>query len=90
MNLKPLFDRLIVRPQKNDEKTAFGILLPESSGGDIKCGEIAAISNFLDEKKCYVKIGQKILYNKFCAYDIEWQNENYILLKQDDVLAVVE
>jgi chaperonin GroES len=95
MSLKPLGDRLIVKALQAEEKTSGGIVLPDSAQTKPQTGEVIAIGpgKVLDNGKVVpmdVKVGDKIYYAKYGGTEVKISGEEYIILRQDDVLAVME
>jgi chaperonin GroES len=95
MSLKPLGDRLIVKATQAEEKTAGGIVLPDSAQTKPQAGEVIAIGpgKQLDNGKIVpmdVKVGDTIYYAKYGGTEVKVGGEELIILRQDDVLAVVE
>lgn len=94
MKLKPLYDRVAIKPLKNPEKTIGGIILPAIAQEKSQIGEVVAIGTggSLDGKqeKIQVKSGDKVLYSKFAGTEIKVDENEYIILRQTDVLAVLE
>lgn len=95
MSLKPLGDRLIVKAMKAEETTAGGIVLPDTAQEKPQKGEVIAIGpgKLLDNGKTVpmeMKVGDTIFYAKYGGTEIKISNEEYVILRQDDVLAIVE
>jgi len=95
MALKPLADRLIVKALQAEEKTAGGILLPDTAKEKPQQGEVIAVGpgKLLDSGKLSamdVKVGDKIYYAKYGGTEVKLGADEFIILRQDDVLAVVE
>lgn len=95
MSLKPLGDRLIVKPTKAEETTAGGIVLPDTAQEKPQKGEVIAIGpgKLLDNGKTVpmeMKVGDTIFYAKYGGTEIKVGSEEYVILRQDDVLAIVE
>jgi chaperonin GroES len=94
--LKPLGDRLVVRPIEQEETTAGGILLPETAKEKPQEGEvIAAGPGKLDDNgnrvTMEVKVGDRVLYAKYAGTEIKLEgDEKVLILKESDVLALVE
>jgi chaperonin GroES len=85
MNIKPIGKRLLVKPVKMEEKTSSGIILPGSENKVVpNMGEVVSIGN-IDE----VKLGDRIVYQKFAGTEITDSGENYLILEIEDVLAIV-
>lgn len=94
LNIRPLFDNVLVKPLKAEEKTTGGIYLPESSKEKPQIGEVMAVGNgAVDEKgkaiPMVVKIGDKVMYTKWGGNEVKMGNEEWKLVKQSDILAIV-
>jgi chaperonin GroES len=94
MNLKPLGDRVIVKPKAPEEKTKGGIILPDTAQEKPMEGEIVAVGNGkADEtgKKVAMelKVGDKILYGKYSGTEIKIDNDEYLIMRESDVYAVI-
>ena len=84
MNVKPIGDRLLVKPIKEEEMTASGIVLPDTVDKEKKAeGEIIALGNGEKLTKLGLTVGMKVLFKK-------WGGEEYKILNHDDVIAIVE
>jgi chaperonin GroES len=95
MTLKPLGDRLVVKPMEAEETTAGGIVLPDTAKEKPQKGEVIAAGpgKLLDSGKIEpmeVKVGDTIYYAKYGGTEIKIGGEEYVILRQDDVLAVLE
>lgn len=91
MNIKPLGDRVLVKPLVSEEKTPSGILLPETSDKQKKeQGEVIAIGSGEDVEKLGLKVGDKVIFGKYAGEDIEIERVEYKFLKDDEVLGKVE
>jgi chaperonin GroES len=95
MNLKPLHDRIIVKPSKESEMTKSGIILPDTAKEKAERGEVVAAGpgRMLDNgarAPMSVKVGDKILFKKYSPEEIKSGNEDYLILEERDILAVIE
>lgn len=95
MALKPLGDRIIVKPLEAEEKTAGGIVLPDSAKEKPQRGEVKAAGpgKLLDNGKVValeVKVGDTVYYSKYGGTEIKINGEELVILRQDDVLAVLD
>ena len=95
MNLKPLADRLVVEPIEQEEMTASGIILPETAKEKPQQGKvIAAGPGRTDEDgdriAMDVKVGDRVLYAKYSGTEIKVDNKKLLILRESDVLAIVE
>ncbi len=95
MNLKPLADRLVVEPTEQEEVTAGGIILPETAKEKPQQGTvIAAGPGRMDDDGDYikmeVKVGDKVLYAKYSGTEIKMNGKKVLILRESDILAIVE
>ena len=92
MNLKPLFDRVVLKNIKQKKETLSGIIIPESVGDEPIYAEVIAIGdgNTFDGEKCKmaVNVGDKVLYNKYGAVPFKVQGIDYVILRQSDILGI--
>lgn len=89
MNIKPLADRVLVKPDAAEEKTASGIILPDSAKEKPLSGSVIAVGNGTKDEEMVVKTGDKVLYGKYAGTEIELDNEKYLIMRQSDILAVI-
>lgn len=92
--VKPLGDRVFIKISEKEEKTAGGIYLPDTVKEKPQIGEIAAVGpGKLDDKgvrqALEVKVGDKVLYSKYAGTDIKIATDEYVLLAEKDILAIV-
>lgn len=93
-HIQPLFDYVLVKPLQGEDKTASGIVLPDSAKEKPQVGEIMAVGpgGFDNEGKktpVVVKVGQKVLYKKWGGNEVKVGFEEWLLIEQKDVMAVV-
>lgn len=95
INLKPLFDNVLIKPLEAEEKTASGIILPDSAKEKPQIGLVVAIgpgrvSPKGEKEEVVVKVGQKVMYKKWGGDEVKAEGEEYMMVKQTDILAVLE
>ncbi|PIZ96590.1 MAG: co-chaperone GroES [Candidatus Magasanikbacteria bacterium CG_4_10_14_0_2_um_filter_33_14] len=91
MNIRPLGDRVLVKPQVEEEKTISGIILPETVDKEKKAqGEIIALGNGEKLAKLSLSVGMKVLFKKWGGEEIKIGDVEYKILDSVDVIAVVE
>lgn len=94
MNIKPLGDRIVIKVIENEEKTESGIVLPETAKEKPQQGEVLAIGSgeIVDGKKVplEVEVGDKIIYSKYAGTEVKLDGEEYLIIRQSDVLAIIE
>jgi chaperonin GroES len=92
--LRPLGDRVVIQPSPREEMTKSGIVLPDTAKEKPQEGEVIAVGNgkILDngtKVALDVKAGDKILFGKYSGTDIKIDGEEYLILREDEVLAVI-
>ena len=91
MNIRPIGNRLLVKPIKEEEVTASGIVLPDTVDKEKKAeGEIVALGNGEKLIKLNLSVGQKVLFKKWGGEDVKFGAEEYKILDHEDVMAVIE
>jgi chaperonin GroES len=100
--IKPLFDNVLVKPLEAETKTPSGIVLPDSAKEKPQIGEVMAIGPgncdkecSCDDKKCQcgrivVKVGDKVLYKKWGGNEVKVGTEEWMIIEQKDIMAIVE
>ena len=90
MNIKPLGDRVLVEPTAAEETTMSGIIIPASAKEKPLEGTILAVGQGTKDEEMVLKAGDVVLYGKYSGTEIEYEGKKYLIMRQDDVLAVVE
>ena len=89
MSIKPLADRVLVKPAAAEEKTVGGIIIPDTAKEKPLKGEVIATGNGTKDEEMVVKTGDKVLYGKYAGTEIELEGTNYLIMRQSDILAVI-
>lgn len=94
MNIRPLADRVVVKPLEDEDKTPGGIILPDTAKEKPMKGEIISVGpGSLNDKgervKMEVKKGDVVIYGKYSGTDFKMDNVDYLILRESDILAVV-
>ena len=89
MHIKPLADRVLIKPAPAEEKTIGGIIIPDSAKEKPLRGEIVAVGNGTKDEEMVVKPGDTVLYGKYAGTELELDGEKYLIMRQSDVLAVL-
>ena len=89
MTIKPLADRVLVLPAQADEKVG-GIIIPDTAKEKPQRGKIVAVGNGTKDEEMILKVGDEVLYGKYAGTELESEGEKYLMMRQSDVLAVVE
>jgi len=95
MKIRPLNDRLLVKRLKEEEKTAGGIIIPDSAKEKPAEGEVMAVgpgkSNDKGERiAMQVKAGDRVLFSKYSGTDVKIDGEDFLVMREDDVLGIIE
>ena len=89
MNIKPLADRVLIRPAAQEEKTTSGIIIPDSAKEKPLKGEVVAVGDGTKDEAMVLKAGDTVLYGKYAGAEIEHEGEKYLIMRQSDVLATI-
>jgi len=94
MNIKPLGDRVVIKKMEAEEKTKGGIVLPSTAKEQPQIAEVVAVGpgGVVDGKevKMELKVGDKVIFSKYAGTEVKLDDEEVTILRQNDVLAVVE
>lgn len=95
VNIRPLGDRVLIQRVEAEEKTAGGILLPESAKEKPKEGRVIAIGEgrTLDNgerSKFSVKAGDRVLFSSYAGTEVKYSGEEFLIMREDDILGVIE
>ena len=90
MNIKPIGERVLIKPIKKEEKTKSGILLSSKSSNTDTKNEAEVVALGKGEKLEGIKVGDKVIFNKFSGNEIEDGDIKYLIVNADDILAVIE
>ena len=95
MALKPLRDRLVVKPLEQEDRTKSGLVLPDSAKEKPQEGKVIATGTgkLLDDgsvKQLQVKHGERVLYGKYSGTEVTVDGQDYLILREEDVLAIVQ
>lgn len=94
MKFKPLYDRVVILPDGQENVTKSGIVLPETSQERPQFGEVVAIGDGTDfdgnKKGMKVKIGDQVLFNKYAGAELKLEGKTYIVMREIDIIGVME
>ncbi len=88
-NIKPLADRVIVEPAAAEEKTAAGIIIPDTAKEKPQKGTVVAVGAGKKDEPMTVKEGDKVLYGKYAGTEIAFEGRDYLIMRESDILAVI-
>ncbi|MGB0515216.1 MAG: co-chaperone GroES [Wenzhouxiangellaceae bacterium] len=95
MNLRPLHDRVIVKRLEEERTTAGGIVIPDSATEKPSRGEVLAVGNgkILEDgskRELDIKVGDKVLFGKYSGNEVKVEGEELLVMREDDIMAVIE
>ena len=88
--MKPINDRVVVKPAPADEKTKGGIIIPDTAKEKPQRGEIVAVGPGKDGNDMNVSEGDIVLYGKYAGQEINWQGVDYLIMREDDIRVILE
>ncbi|MDD7318109.1 MAG: co-chaperone GroES [Prevotella sp.] len=88
MNIKPLADRVLILPASAEEKIG-GIIIPDTAKEKPLHGTVVAAGNGTKDEEMILKEGDEVLYGKYSGTELEYEGTKYLIMKQNDVLAVI-
>ena len=89
VNITPLHDRVIVKPAAAEEKTAGGIIIPDTAKEKPQQGKVIAVGDGLKDKPVTVKVGDKILYGKYSGTEIMIDGKEYLIMRNSDIFGII-
>jgi chaperonin GroES len=88
MNVKPLLDRVLIKIQESEAKSAGGIIIPQTAQEKTQTGAVIAIGTDTDVIK--VKVGDKVMYDKYAGTQVKIDGAEHLIVKMADIIAVIE
>jgi chaperonin GroES len=88
-NLKPLADRVIVEVAPAEEKTASGLIIPDTAKEKPQKGKVVAVGTGKKDEPMTVKVGDQILYGKYSGTEITVEGKEYLIMRESDIFAVI-
>ena len=89
MNIKPLADRVLILPAPAEEKVG-GIIIPDTAKEKPLRGKVVAAGNGTKDEEMILKEGDTVLYGKYAGTELEYEGTKYLMMRQSDVIAVIE
>lgn len=89
LNVTPLHDRVIVKPAKAEEKTAGGIIIPDTAKEKPQRGTVIAAGPGKKDEPVTVKVGDTVLYGKYSGTEIQLEGDDLLIMRESDILAIV-
>ena len=88
--MKPINDRVVVKPADAEERTAGGLIIPDTAKEKPQRGEVVAVGPGKKDVTMSVKKGDVVLYGKYSGQELNYKGEDYLVIKQDDILVVLD
>lgn len=89
VNIKPLSDRVLVEPAAAEEKTASGIIIPDTAKEKPQRGKIVAVGSGKKDEPLTVKAGDSVLYGKYAGTEITVEGKDYLIMRESDIFAII-
>lgn len=89
MNIKPLADRVLILPTAAEEVTMGGIIIPDTAKEKPLRGTVQAVGNGTKDEEMVLKEGDQVLYGKYAGQEIQVDGVDYLIMKQNDILAII-
>ncbi|MBT7896586.1 MAG: co-chaperone GroES [Flavobacteriales bacterium] len=90
IKIKPLADKVIVQQAKAETKTASGIIIPDTAQEKPQKGTVVAIGQGTKDNPITVKVGDSVLYGKYAGTELKYEDEDYLIMKEIDILAIID
>ena len=90
LNLTPLADRVVVEPAEVEQKTAGGIIIPDTAKEKPQKGTVVAVGNGKKDEPMTVKVGDAVLYGKYSGTEVNVDGKDYLIMKESDIYAIVK
>lgn len=90
MTIKPLGDRVLIQPTAAEEVTASGIYIPDAAKEKPLKGTVVAVGQGTKDEEMVLKPGNTVLYGKYAGTELEFEGEKYLMMRQGDVLGIIE
>jgi chaperonin GroES len=89
VKIKPLADRVLIEPAQAEEKTAGGIIIPDTAKEKPQKGTVVAVGPGKKDEPMTVKVGEQVLYGKYAGTEITIDGTNYLIMRESDIVAVI-
>jgi len=88
--MKPINDRVVVKPAKAEAKTTGGIIIPDTAKEKPSKGKVVAVGPGKDANRMTVKKGDTVLYGKYAGQELNYDGTDYLIMREDDILVILE
>ena len=90
IKLTPLADKVIVQQAEAETKTASGIIIPDNAQEKPQKGNVVAVGKGTKENPITVKVGDSVLYGKYAGTELKFEGEDFLIMKESDILAIIK
>ena len=90
INVKPLADRVIIKPSADEETTSGGIIIPDTAKEKPKKGKVVAAGSGKKDEPVTVKVGETVLYGQYSGTEIKIDGSDYLIMRESDIFAIVK
>jgi chaperonin GroES len=87
MKITPLADRVLVKPEKSEAKTASGIIIPDTAQEKTQTASVIAVGD--DKEKIKVKVGDRVMHDKYAGTAVKIDGEDHLIVKGEDIIAII-
>ena len=89
LSIKPLADRVLVEPAAAEEKTSFGIIIPDTAKEKPQRGTVVAVGGGKKDEPITVKVGDTVLYGKYSGTELAHEGKDYLIMRESDIFAIL-
>jgi chaperonin GroES len=89
INVKPLADRVLIEPVQAEQKTASGIIIPDTAKEKPQKGTVVAVGPGKTDEPVTVKVGDTVLYGKYAGTELNVEGKDYLIMRESDILAII-
>ena len=89
INIKPLADRVLIEPMAAETKTASGIIIPDNAKEKPQKEKVVAVGNGTKDETMTVSVGDTVLYGKYSGTELKFEGQDYLIMRESDILAIV-
>ncbi|WP_255478209.1 co-chaperone GroES [Rhizosphaericola mali] len=88
--VQPIHDRVVIQPEKAEDKTAAGIIIPDTAKEKPQKGKVIASGPGKKDDPNTVKPGDRVLYGKYAGTELQFEGEDYLIMRESDILAIID
>lgn len=89
LNIKPIADRVVVEAAPAEEKTAGGIIIPDTAKEKPQKGKVVAVGDGKKDEPLTVKVGDTVLYGKYAGTELSYEGQEYLIMRESDIYAIL-